>query len=242
MATREVKTTKDYKKFKTLVGNRHINEGRIGHLVSLMREHGNRTDVMPVIVNQDGYIIDGQHRLEALKRLGWHVGYVVQDGNIETVRVINQGGRNWGWRDIATSYADLGSEDYRTFLWFIDEYGLPFTATLMLISETTGGEKGVLRRRYLRGDLKTISRVEATLLGNQMVEILDIAGEGKNSEFYKALVKIIKSPLYDHSRMLRKLNQLSHTLNMRDIASNYMRSLEDIYNQGYADENKVRLF
>ena len=59
--------TKNYDQFKTLEGNRSIDQKNVNNIEQNMREHG----VLPtvIIVNEKMEVIDGQHRIEALKRL-----------------------------------------------------------------------------------------------------------------------------------------------------------------------------
>lgn len=240
LAERVVRHTNDYSKFKVMKGNREVNQKHVTQLIKLMVENGNLTDQFPIIVAKDGLVIDGQHRLEALKTLGWEVGYMVEErATIETVRAINQGNRNWSWRDIAYSYSALGNDEYGWFVDFVDEFGYGFNPMLALCAGK--GARSGYRRNYAKGELKIKDKGQVLGIAKQMTDITDLLNND-NSELLYALMAIMRSPVYDHDRMLKKLEQQADTIPTRGLQADYKRRLEEIYNFGYPEENKVRLF
>lgn len=234
--------TKNYKKFKIMKGNRDVNSLYVNQLVQLMKQNGNLTYERPVEVNHDGYVLDGQHRLAALRSLGWEVAYVIQDaGTIDTVRAINRGGHNWNWRDLAESYAKLGNKHYEWFLEFLDTYKLPFTSTLRI----TGGKQTRLSMTHgFQGGAFTIDeegKKKAHKIAKIVVAITTVASLS-NCEFIYAIIRASAAPGYDHKRMMEKLQARSGHLTDRATETDYLRQLEDIYNWNYSEENRTRLF
>ena len=241
VASRDVMMTTDYEKFKFLHGNRDLNASHVKQLQKLMLENGNLTDQFPIVISKDGFVIDGQHRLAALAELGWEVGYIVEENaNIDTVRHINQGNRNWNWRDIAYSYAVLGHEDYQWFLDFVDEFPINFSPALAIATgkNDKGGNTG---RRFRSGEFKVKDKAMARLLAGRIIEFYETIGFSNNDMTY-ALASVMKHPQYDHERMTKKLGQLADTLPERASAMDYKRRLEDIYNHSYSEDNRVRLY
>ncbi len=240
VATRQVLMSTDYEQFKTLGGNREVNPSHVKQLQKLMIDNGNLTAEFPIVIDREGFVIDGQHRLEALKGLGWEVGYMVEENaTIDTVRAINRGNRNWGWRDIAYSHANLGNEDYRWFISFVDQYGLKFGPALTIV----GGKqtKGGAGRGFSSGDLKIADKAKAHDSARQMVEIQRLV-QIYNGDFSHALISVMRSPAYNHERMMHKLRQQGEILPEKSRISDYMRLLEDMYNFGFTDDNRQRLF
>ena len=83
--------TKDYDIFQIIEGNRPVDEKHVKQLISNMTKYGNLTPNFPIVVNEAIEVIDGQHRIAALKELGWPVFYQVQaDLGLDTVQGINQ--------------------------------------------------------------------------------------------------------------------------------------------------------
>ena len=237
---RDVLSTKDYDQFKILEGNREINVSNVKSLQKLMLNNGNLTYEFPVIVDKDMYVIDGQHRIEALKGLGWEVGYTIEGAaTIDTVRAINQGGRNWSWRDVAHSYAARGDEHYKWFLSFADMYELPFSPTLLI---ATGGKgENSNRAAFKRGSFKVYDKAKAHDTAKQVTEIQRLV-QLKGGDFTFALIMAMQSPAYNHERMMHKLRSEGERLPGKAKRSDYLRALEDMFNFGYPEDNRVRLF
>lgn len=238
---RIIYSTKDYSKFKILNGNRDINENHVKQLTKLMLTNGNLTFEYPIVVDEDGNVIDGQHRLKACEALGWEIGYTIEKGStIETVRAINRGGHNWDWRDIAMSYAKLGNDNYQWFIEFVDRHNISFSAALRIADgkqtrrNMNGGFQG--------GGFEIIDRENAEELA-VIVKGMQLAANLYHSEFTNAAITIANSPAYDDERMIAKLNAYGEMkLPTRGQRTEYMRTLEEIFNYGYSDENKARLF
>lgn len=238
--TKEVYLSNDYSIFKTMDGNRNVDAKHVKSLQKLMLENGNLTAEFPVVVDANGYIIDGQHRVEALKGLGWEIGYRVEEtATIETVRAINQGNRNWGWRDIAYSYATRGNEHYAWFIAFVDQYGLRFTPALAIATQI--GESRTTRRVFSNGELVIQDKAKAHDIAAQIVAIQRLV-QLDNGDFSHSLNMIMRSPQYDHDRMMNKLRQQGELLPIKARRTDYMRRLEEIYNFGFPEESRVRLF
>lgn len=237
---KKVLTTKDYNIFKEIKGNRDINKSRVTHLKKLMEKNGNRTDILPVIVNSKMQVLDGQHRLEALKQLGWEVGYVVETGNIETVRAINQGAKAWNWRDIATSYMKSGNKNYSNLLWVIDHYKLRFNPALRLVSVEIGNDRGMLRSRFYEGELAS-RPIE--VIADEAAHVNEVTAHLKDDRalVQSAIIRLMRHPEYDTKRMARKAEQHGR-ISEFFRESDYLRELEDMYNNGYHEDNRVRLF
>ena len=236
-----VTVTNNYEIFKEMPGNRLVDEAHVKRLQKLMLTNGNLTSEFPIIVDKEGYVVDGQHRLAALKGLGWEIGYRVEEAaTIETVRAINQGNRNWSWRDLAYSYASRGNDNYNWFLSFIDQYGLRFSPALIIASGKRGGKDSALGD-FQRGELMIADKAKAHDTANQMVAIQRQTGI-YNNDFSFALITIMRSPAYDHERMMKKIRQQGEMLSERAKRGDYMRQLEEIYNFGFSEGSRSRLF
>lgn len=241
LATRKVMKTNDHDRFKVLAGNRQVNKQHVNHLIKLMTDNGNLTDKFPIVVSKDGYVIDGQHRLKALKTLGWDVGYIIEENaTIETVRNINRGNRNWNWRDVAESYADLGNDEYVWFLDFFNKHKLTYTLAMLFCSAKLS-KRWSSGETFNTGDFKVEDKLQAEKFAQQYEELRDLV-DITSHDFGKALNKIFRSPFYNHERMVLKMEAQGHTLPAKANESDYRRDIEAIFNFGYPDDNKTRLF
>ena len=65
----KIYSTMEYDKFKYQIGNREIMENNVKDIIKKIEKNEYDT-AFPIVVNKNMEIIDGQHRFEALKRLG----------------------------------------------------------------------------------------------------------------------------------------------------------------------------
>lgn len=237
---RTIKSTMDYELFRVMPGNREVERTHVRELVRLLQQNGNLTNQFPIVVNEDMEVIDGQHRLEALKELGWEVAYIQEKGaTLNMVRAINLGNRNWNWRDIAQSYADLGNEEYKWFLRYVDTHGISYTLACVFLGlpmdKRTNSD-------FYQGYMFIEHKTKGVEMVEYYLEVMKYIDDVAPREFGRALATLRASPAYDDKRMIEKLKELGHTLPHRANKNDYMRRLEEIYNNKLSEENKVRLF
>jgi len=125
--------TSDYGIFKKLRGNRDIDETHVTRLMESIR----RKDLgVPICCNHQMEILDGQHRLEARKRLQISVPYYVsaEDYGLEEVQMVNAKQKGWSIEDYAQSFIALGNKDYQVYDWFRKRYKLPHSESVMLLA------------------------------------------------------------------------------------------------------------
>ena len=79
--------TRDYEMFKLCPGNRNINPVKVK---DLLRSFNERHYPVPIIVDEQMQVLDGQHRLQAAKIGGFPVIFLKLSGDIEAAQVIRQ--------------------------------------------------------------------------------------------------------------------------------------------------------
>lgn len=128
-----VMVTDEYDLFKTLEGNRRVLDLRARRIIRSIEKVG--YVINPIIVNEKYEVIDGQGRLEALKRLNLPVYYIMIEGiGIEECRTLNINQTNWGVIDYIISYADMGNDAYIYLLDLINTYGKDFNQNVVLFA------------------------------------------------------------------------------------------------------------
>ena len=127
---------KNYSKFTLFDNNRDINEPHVEELIASMRKSG---QLMPVLVTPEKEVIDGQHRLKACEKLGIPVSYVVNSsGNSKQIAVMNNTQKGWKSRDYLKHFchnSHHNSAEYNKIAKFFDDYSLPFTVGISLLSD-----------------------------------------------------------------------------------------------------------
>lgn len=243
--TYEIKSSTNYKDFKFMGGNRPINKNHVKQLARHMTETGNLTDMFPVTVNDEMFVLDGQHRIKALQKLGWPVHYrIIPGGSLATVRAINGAQKNWSWLDFAHGWEKLGKSEYRWFLSLNDRYpSYGFRALMAFTQPTVMGHRhdGTQTVGFRLGDYKCEDHAKAENLLATYAELAE-AAEFHSREFALAMLQIIRGGAYDHGRMLKKLQQRKSTLQEFNSMRDNLRQIEEVYNYDFPDNSRVRLF
>lgn len=237
--TGELHTTTEYGRFTALEGNRTVSRSHINELKRLIQKNGNLTDKFPIKVNPAGDILDGQHRLQALKELKQPVTYEVVRGiDINGVRAINLGNRNWTWQDMAESHYKLGNEEYGWFLQYVSDFQLPFLVALSFCDQpvSRGHDSS-----FNQGNLIVEDKELAIHRAEHYREVSDITGL-THRDFALALRLLSLNADYDEARMLKKLAERGDTLPLKATRMDYARALEEIYNHKMGEANRARLF
>ena len=115
-----INKTNDYQKFKVIKGNRQIKNNHLERLLKAMRK---KYLIIPIMVNKDYEIVDGQHRFINAMRLGLSVFYFFnEDYELSEVQKLNSNMTNWSSADYLEGYADLGNLHYIKFREFYKKY------------------------------------------------------------------------------------------------------------------------
>ena len=229
--TTKVNETTDYSRFKRLEGNRDVSEARIKKIMGSIRKVG--YVMSPIIVNEQYQVIDGQGRLEALKRLGLPVHYIVVPNiGIDECIAMNMNQSNWTLIDYITSHAETGNVSYIYLLNLIKTYSKQISLKVILyvvtgrIDNTTSAVKDGNVVCTTDG-YERAQRVLSWLSG--LTEIFKRVG-GHTEYYYDALAFCYDDPEIDNDRMTEKLIQLQANLIPVTTMLQAFEQIEDIYN------------
>lgn len=241
----KIQQTEDYSSFKRISGNRTINKAQVSKLFASLGDNPELASAAPIIVNDKKEIIDGQHRFEALKKLGLPIYYFEVDGlSLKDVQVLNSATKTWSPLDYAKSFSELGYKDYDTYLEFRKKYKLNHHILLSYLSNGASNFANTNTIQTFRsGRFKAPNVDKSHRLCKELVEMQAFYKRGDSRAFAFAFKAIASNPVYDHQRMLQKMVICSAKI-LKDspYAEDYVRQLEKIYNHHCALENRVRLF
>ena len=231
----DVKTysTKDYSKFKSLVGNRFVNRAHVRKLITSL-EHKNMLQYHPILVTDKMVVIDGQHRLEAAKALGLEIFYkIVPGANLETVQELNSTMKEWTLKDFCESYAMLGREDYEELLKFSTRHGLSLSFSAQLLQGAIKNQSGTEPNKVRNGTFKVLAQANAEETVRRMKEIQPYADakSWKDPKFVRALVSLYSRGM-DHKRFVEKMRMTGVRLHRQVSYRDYVFEIMDIYNKG----------
>jgi len=243
--------TKDYGMFKHIRGNRDLVESNIHAIKNQLLDRGQQ---QPILVNERYEIIDGQHRLEACKRLKMPVQYIKRTGaNLDDVISTNIVGKKWTLMDYVNRFAVEGNKDYINLQKFIVEakkFGFAASTAVKIAqgSNTHNAfymyEDGVIRRgreqkaskplyhvgdTIKRGSFKMPSEDEAKRRMQQIYEFKDFSFYNKVT-FVNAIMQCMRIKEMDFNRLLESARKYQRLFTNEASTENFVKMFEEVYN------------
>jgi len=119
--TLQIHQTRDYDIFEFYSGNRNVDVTKVKDLLKSFNE---RYYPVPIIVDENKRVLDGQHRLEAAKLGGFPVSFLVLDDIVPTqvIRQLNTGQKPHTLPDYMKLYVEDGRGDYIQFQNLYEHY------------------------------------------------------------------------------------------------------------------------
>lgn len=233
-------STKKYKIFKNIKGNRAISDDHVKKLAASIARQ-NLLSANPIIVNEDMQVIDGQHRLLAAQSLGVEVSYVTVEGaTIRVVQQLNAHQKQWALQDYAESFASQGNKHYQILKKFYENQDLPVSIAVWLLSG--GRNNGGHLARFKDGGFEVTSLDQAY----EVVEKIKLFHQHTSQQvrrsrgFVRAVFSLLGNPEMDWERMSEKLGTYAKQIPAYESVRDYLRTLEDIYN--YNNKVRTRLY
>lgn len=251
METTKIKTDKiianvfetyDYSKFKSLKGNRIINEPNFLRI----KESMDKQQLFNVIiVNEKNEIIDGNHRFKTCKELNLPVYYVVCNGySLEEVQILNANSKNWTKNDFLDSYCELGYPQYitmRNFMRRHKNYSIGVSMSLLSLANNGGYKTKIKIKKniFKLGEFKCKDVEKSHDITIQLTRLAMVTELYNRRSFVIAYMKVYLNPNFNYNTFFDKMNryqsQIIPCINMEQ----YLLMFEKIYN--YRNSNKVNL-
>lgn len=232
----QIYVTDDYEKFKRLDGNRDVKNlkrildsiNTVGYVLS------------PILVNEKFEIIDGQHRLEALKKLGLPVYYIIQPGiGEEECKHLNTGQTNWTTADYISNGAEKGVPDYLRLASLLSEFGKTFKLEGVMSFATdihlSGGTMHALvKDGKLKISEKQYELARTRLRSAKELGFCDIQKEGKFycRSWYQAVAYAYKHQGVSVKELAEKLKSSPIELKSYNKIEDQLTLFDKIYNRG----------
>ncbi len=236
--TQEVEETIDYEVFKKHKSNRPTNEKLVKKLMTSI-EKKNLLKSKPVVVDKEFQVIDGQHRLEAARRLNMPISYVDdEDVDIKDMVTFNTNLQPWGLSDYLNYYVNNENIEYALLQDFIEKHNLKLNIAIQLLHGTRNPNffKEFKEGRYKYPE--AVEETEAMVKKTQIQEVINyikLKTSGPKTyldkvTFYSAMVEFfnIKSFIYD--TFMKKLQYKIDMIHPCTRQGDYVRIFREIYN------------
>lgn len=205
-----IMVTNCYDYFKVIEGNRNIDESKVRKLMESMKE---KHLVIPVLVNENYEIIDGQHRFTACSRLGLPIYYIIVKGyGIDEVKKANLIATTWNLDAFLNLYCSNEKEDYLLFNTFTDEYNLSIYSLLGICSQLSGISLKKLQADFKAGEFKFNGIEEKIFDMLDSLAMFDDYKNKRNGSFLKAYATLYSREEFDVSIMAEQINKLGYKL------------------------------
>lgn len=184
------------------------------------------------MVNEEGFIIDGQHRFYVCKKLGLNVYYVVVPNfTLRQVAEMNSNSSKWKDRDYLNCYVDVNLEPYKRLDEFLKEYAGVSIGVAVTLLHTGHVQAGSGSRDDFRDGLFKANYIhEAHQLMKKVLDFQNYCESYTSRSFIKAVEELIQSPEYDHQAFLEKLQIHSLVIDQKSTHKEYLQHMEDLFN------------
>lgn len=242
---KKIYTTTNYEIFKYLEGNRDIKNGRVVKTVESIENHGWLTQ--PILVNEKMEVIDGQGRLEALKRLNMPVEFVIDYGiGLDECRTLNVYQKNWSIHDYIDSYVCEENDNYIWLKTQVERYKeLTDTVVIAICSVNVGCVNlgGQMNYKIKDGtfEVNSAERMETESLLfflSRFVDIAHLVG-GRKDRLYGALSFLYSIESVDNERLFKAISNGRYELVSGGTVESYITQFDRLYNKGLAKKNRV---
>lgn len=233
----KIQSTQDYTLFKRISGNRVVSKPHVNRLLEAIREDPETITFNPIIVNGNYEVIDGQHRLEAIKKLGLEAYFIkVDDIGLSTVQKLNSISKMWSPMDYAKSFAENGNEDYKIYIDFKVRFKFNHDVLMRYLSL----DKPMTGSLFKKGKFTVPNVARSYELATYLQDLQQFYDRIAYRNSANGFMIVAASPNYDHKRMYRQFKVYAHLINEQPLANDYAREFERIYN--YRQHTDTRLF
>ena len=234
--------TTDYAQFKTIRGNREINEAHLKNLVRSIEESGYIP--CPIIINEKFGVIDGQHRIEAAKILKLPVHYYILKGaSIREVTIVNQNRKNWGFTQWMNRYADYNFQEYKIYKHFYEVWGFDHWSTIFLLCRTKGVRgRGSLKKAFETGALKIETMEEGKKFARRIMDVKPFYANYKRRAFIQAMIRVFHDGRYNHRTFMKKLGLVRDRLYDCSTVGLYLQRIDEVMNYSTPKNQRVNFY
>jgi len=224
----KVYETINYDYFIKRKDNRPIEEKNVLAIIDGINKIG---QVQPISINSKGEIDDGQHRLEACRRLGIPVKYFINNVNLATGDLAELQSAQAKWNTYAYAHAFSDNKDYSVYKKFSADYP-EFSHSLILIMLSNNKSEGNMHiyDSYKKGRIVIKSYLRAVKVAEIIKSFAPFFSGYKKRSFVLAIIQIIDYKDFDIDRMMRKMPKRCKSILNFSKTEDFIKVLQEIYN------------
>lgn len=219
--------------------NREIQRNHVDRLKSSIEKNGYISGC-PIICDEDGFIIDGQHRYEACKELKVEPPIVVLDmkNAFDMAPLMNSTQMRWSTKDYVHYWAVKGFPDYIILEQICKEKNLSPSVVYNIISGksdktglgTSRDVSALKLGKFVIEDKsdKGLAKLERKI--NAIIGIVNELGLPKTERLIIALARLSKDSNFSFATMIAKIDYQKSRVYRCSTIIEYQQMLANIYN------------
>ncbi len=226
----------DYALFNMIQGNRPLIERKIAKLKKIILGGLDLLRLCPILCVENANrldIIDGQHRFFVSRQLKSKVYYVLSERlELTDIAKVNNATEKWSAANYINCFAQNDNEHYNELRNFMDQYRLPLSVCISLLSGKTVKDSG----GHHADDFKNGRFVCNTK--SKAIEVAELIGQFKefsgsrSRPFITAITIILDAGIADFDKLIAKFKKDPTKLTRCTSPKDYLSNLETIYNIG----------
>lgn len=231
---KRIEKTDNLTRFVRVIGNRVTDPMHVAKLMESIEKH-NMLEYAPILVNSKWQVIDGQTRLEAARKLGAEVYFIMGDDlTLDDVVLLNTTTRAWRINDYLHSYVSRKVPAYVRVAEYAKKWGLTVANSIAILASDTDKHLQAPYIEFRTGQLKILGEDYADEFAAHIHRIRPYTVDGiwQNREFLQALKIIIYREELDVDELVGKLEAYGRPINREVNVKEYLRQIEDIWNRG----------
>lgn len=232
----KIESTKDYEVFKDVIGNRATKSNHINKLKFAMKQDPQITEYNPILVNEKMEVIDGQHRLKAIKELGLSVHYIKVSGlTLKNVQDLNSNTKAWTPSDYARAYSITGNTNYDFYLDHKEEFKFNHDITL----QYSGFPNQGTGESFKNGNYRKGNKAKVMAYSNYLRDIKPYLEHAYVRSTALALLDMFQHDEYDHDRMVKQMKKCGLRIERYNRKEESLIPLARAYNKGLSTKNYI---
>jgi hypothetical protein len=238
--TVNVYTTEAYDEFVLVKANRAVVEKTVRKIMDSMLI---RVEHAPILVNEKGELMDGQHRLEAYRRLKYPITFEMIDGlKVENIRRLNAIQKEWKIMDHLHAGAVEDELSYKWLHNFCTVHNIQPTTAIVLLKGSAA--YSVVVSEAIRSGKFTCSKEERASAAERMAILEKFRGYSKatSKNFAHALVRVLEHPQINVKKLVSSfLTRYKQVLaGIAGSYEQYMFQLQEMYNYRQPKEKHLK--
>ena len=216
--------------------NRSIEPKQVERLAESIKKYG-YIEGLPILVNEDGLIVDGQHRFLACKKLKVEPT-IYEVKSFKLAPVLNQLQLKWGIRDYVKYYAEQDVEDYLILQRICKNKKLNPTTVASIIMGKSANKQSVKRGQMSplkTGDFKIEDKSDKGLAKlerkiDAILHLVNLLNLPKTERLVIAITRMAEDKNFVFGVMEKKIEYQRSRVYRCSTIQEYINMLTTIYN------------